>query len=112
MLIYPNIAECSNLATFKFLPDIQNVLRAITQADPFTYYPYVNRHRPQIQILTEEFFTSHVLPQLKELENYIVDFYVAPDEVSDNNIIMNFRNAFTLDLCALQCCFIDQGFAF
>ena len=60
---------------------LQNVLRAVSQIDPIIYYPYVDDHKSTIQSFIEDFFLTHILPQLKELENYVVDFFVTPDKV-------------------------------
>ena len=60
---------------------LQNVLRAVSQIDSVIYYPYVDDHKPTIQGFIEDFFLAHILPQLKELENYTIDFFVTPDKV-------------------------------
>lgn len=59
----------------------QNVLRAVSQIDAVIYYPYVDDHKSTIQNFIEDFFLNNILPQLKELENYIVDFFVTIDKV-------------------------------
>ena len=62
---------------------LQNVLRAVSQIDPITYYPYVDDYKSTIQNFIADFFLSHILPQLKELENYIVDFFVTTNTVKE-----------------------------
>ena len=70
----------------------QNVLLAVSQSDTAAYFPYVNKYESDIRSMVEEFLMSHVLPQLKELENYVVDFYVTPDKVTREKTIYTCSN--------------------
>ena len=77
--------HCTRYAWHSIIPSFahrQNELHALSQYDDTTYYPNVYQYKTTIQRKVEEFFTEHVSDALKDFENYIIDFFVAPEKVS------------------------------
>lgn len=61
---------------------MQNELRALSQYNDTTYYPNVAHYKDNvISGKIQNYFQEHVKEPLKELNNYIVDIFVAPEKV-------------------------------
>ena len=41
----------------------------------------MDHYKHTIQLKVENFFKEHIQESLKELENYIIDFFVSPEKV-------------------------------
>ncbi len=59
----------------------QNELNALSQYNDTAYYPNTDTYFNTIQAKVQEFFKANIQESLRELENYIIDFYVTPDKV-------------------------------
>ena len=59
----------------------QNELTALSQVNDSVYFPNVDYYKSTIQLKVQEFFKENIQDSLKQLENYIIDFFVAPEKV-------------------------------
>ncbi len=59
----------------------QNELNALSQYNDTAYYPNTDTYFNTIQAKVQDFFKANIQESLRELENYIIDFYVTPDKV-------------------------------
>lgn len=63
-------------------PTMQNELNALSQYNDTTYFPNVVHYKDTvISRKVQQFFQDSIKEALKDLENYIIDFFVAPDKV-------------------------------
>jgi len=56
-------------------------LTGLSQFNDAAYFPNTDVYFNTIQAKIQEFFKANVQEALKELENYIIDFYVTPEKV-------------------------------
>ncbi|XP_064384704.1 uncharacterized protein LOC135333633 [Halichondria panicea] len=59
----------------------KNELNALSQYNDTAYYPNTDTYFNTIQAKVQDFFKANIQESLRELENYIIDFYVTPDKV-------------------------------
>ena len=59
----------------------QNELNALSQYNDTAYFPNAAEWKDVIQEKIQEFFANVVRDALSSFENYIIDFFVAPDKV-------------------------------
>ena len=59
----------------------QNELNGLSQYNETAYYPNTDVYFNTIQAKVQEFFNANIKEALRELENYIIDFYVTPEKV-------------------------------
>ncbi len=71
---------CSILSCSPFL-HLQNELNALSQYNDTAYYPNTDVYFNTVQAKVQEFFKANIQDLLKELENYVIDFYVSPEKV-------------------------------
>ncbi len=94
-------AKFASLVTVPYLtpPPPQNELNALSQYNDTAYYPNTDTYFNTIQAKVQDFFKANIQESLRELENYIIDFYVTPDKVRGSATNGYVNTAITKQLC-------------